>query len=307
MCGEGGQIVNLYGLTETSLAKLFYLGPAEPPPGVQPIGRAIADTQALVLNNGRLTGVGETGEIVIRTPFRTRGYVNVPDQNSEQLRTNPFRDDPGDLLYYTGDLGRYRPDGVIQFLGRRDRQVKVSGARVEPGEIEAVLGQHPAVWSSHVVPAAVGGQQRLVAYVATPTSITAADLRRHCAARLPAYMLPAHFVVRNELPLLANGKVDRSALPLPEAAPEGAPGFTPPATPTERAVAAIWAEVLDRPRVGASDNFFELGGHSLLATQITARLLRDLGVNLPVAVLFEEPTLAGLAQRIDGARRNTGG
>lgn len=307
---HAGEIINLYGPTETSLAKCWYRVPATTSPGVQPIGSPLPETQALILaENNALCGIGEPGEIVLRTPFRSLGYINAPEENARRFVQNPFRDDPGDLLYYTGDRGRYRPDGSLDILGRLDHQVKIRGIRVEPAEIEAVLGQHPAIWENVVIasgqPDAPGRGPRLVAYVVPSPghAPTPGELRRFLQDQLPDYMVPSTFVMLDALPLTPNGKVDRRALPEP-----GAPGrdaeraFVAPRSPDEQLLAGLWAEALGIEPVGIHDDFFELGGHSLLATQLVSRLRRALQMELSVRSLFQFPTIAGLAQYIQTIR-----
>jgi acyl carrier protein len=216
---------------------------------------------------------------------------------------HPFSDEPGARLYQTGDLARYRPDGMIEFLGRLDHQVKIRGYRVELGEIEAVLGQHPAVRESVVLAREeVPGDKRLVAYVVAhqPPGPSSRDLRRLLQATLPDYMVPAAFVALESLPLTPNGKVDRGGLPAPDQArPTPEDAFVAPRTPVEAALAAIWAEILRLPQVGVHDNFFALGGHSLLATQVIARLQAAFQVDLPLRRLFEAPTVAELATYLE--------
>jgi acyl carrier protein len=250
--------------------------------------------------------VGEPGEIVLRTPFRTLGYLNAPEEASRRFVPNPFRDDPADLLYRTGDRGRYRHDGCLEFLGRLDLQVKVRGVRVEPEEVEAALARHPAAASSAVVAApGADGEPRLVAWVAGAAPAGGAEeLRRHLRALLPEPMVPAAFRFVAALPLTPNGKVDRRALAAASAAPaegerpaEEPAGPRPvlPRTPVEEILAGIWEEVLGVEGVGPEDRFFDLGGHSLRATQVLSRLRGALGVDLPLAALFEAATLHDLA------------
>jgi amino acid adenylation domain-containing protein/non-ribosomal peptide synthase protein (TIGR01720 family) len=305
-------IVNLYGPTETTLAKCFYVVPPEPGDGVQPVGRSLPQSQALVLaEGGHRCGVGEWGEIVIRTPYRTRGYVNAPDENRRRFRPNPARSDDRDLLYHTGDRGRFRADGVLEISGRLDDQIKVRGARVEPGEIAGILGQHPAVRQSVVLgQKGEEGGARLVAYVVPEkgTPLTADDLKGSLKAKLPDYMVPSAFVFLEALPLTANGKLDRRALPVPEApATKEAAIPVAPRAPIEEELAAIWREVLRVETVGAHDDFFQLGGHSLLATQVMSRIRGALGVELPIRSIYESPTIAGLATVVGECLRGGGG
>ena len=217
---SGGEIVNLYGPTETTLAKCFYRVPADMPAGVQPVGCPLPETQALVLaENHQPCGVGEPGEIVLRTPFRTLGYVNAPEENCQRFVKNPFRDDERDLLYYTGDRGRYRPDGMLEILGRLDHQVKIRGVRVEPDEVTAILAQHPEVNECVVLPRKDEQENTdLVAYVVTsnPDGIKTSELRSFLIKQLPSVLVPAAFVFLEQLPLTPNGKVDYHALPAPD-------------------------------------------------------------------------------------------
>jgi amino acid adenylation domain-containing protein len=300
-------VVNLYGPTETTLVKCFYQVPDELLPGIQPAGWPLPQTQALVLaDNDRLCGIGEIGEIVLRTPFRSLGYINAPAEQQRFVQ-NPFREDEGDVLYYTGDRGRYRPDGLLEILGRGDDQVKVHGVRVELGEVTAMLAQHPAVQACTVVARKnVSAQTALVAYVvvAALQNVTTSVLRVYLSQHLPTAMVPTAFVFLDALPLLPNGKVDRRALPAPEPTHlELEQAYSAPRTPVEEMVAEIWADILGLERVGIHDNFFALGGHSLLATQVLSRIRKVLRVELPVRCLFETPTAAGLAAYIETLRQ----
>ena len=196
---------------------------------------------------------------------------------------------------------RYLPDGNVEFLGRVDYQIKIRGYRVELGEIESVLKEHPAVLEAVVLAREdVRGQLRLCAYLLTqgPLAGAASDLRRHAAQRLPDYMVPSAFVLLESLPLTPGGKVDRQALPAPEFGMRDGADYVAPRTETERVLTNIWAEVLRLPQVGAEDNFFALGGHSLLATQVVSRIRRVLGVELPLRMMFEAPTVEKLAEKI---------
>jgi acyl carrier protein len=265
------------------------------------VGRGIDGVQLLVLNaGGRMAGVGELGEVVIRTPYLARGYANDAELTAARFRPNPLTGDPQDRVYFTGDLGRYRPDGAVEVAGRADRQVQVRGFRVEPAEAEAAIAAHPAVRDVAVVPlAGADGEPRLVAYVVTHarTIDPAAELRAWLKGRLPDFMAPSAFVRLDALPLTANGKLDPGALPSPE--PVAETGYVAPRTAAEQVVAELWAEVLRVERVGVDDNFFALGGHSLLATQVLSRVDQAFGVKLPVRSLFEHPTVAALAAAIE--------
>lgn len=303
--GSGG-IVNLYGPTETVMCKCWSVVPGEPAPGVQPVGRPMPQTQALVLTaGGELCGVGEIGEIVLRTPFRSLGTLGPHGLEQGRFVANPRRDDPRDLLYPTGDLGRFRPDGSLEICGRRDRQVKVRGARVELEEVESGLAGLPGVAAAVVEAFEEVGERRLVAYVVPRAGsvLDPAGLAAALRERLPAYMIPAAFVPLDRLPRTASGKVDRAALPppRPERPTLGAAAFVAPRNPLEFQVAQIWEELLGVRPVGVCDNFFDLGGHSLLAIRMLARIEQSLGAVLRLSDLFPEPTVEHLARRL--ARR----
>jgi amino acid adenylation domain-containing protein len=306
---ESGQIANFYGPTETTLAKCYYEVPAGTVEGVQPIGWPLPSTQALVLaDRNRLCGIGEPGEIVIRTPFRSLGYLNAAPMDQQRFAANPFRSaDDQDLVYYTGDRGRYRPDGAVEILGRLDDQVKIRGMRVEPDEVNAVLARYPAVQESIVLARETDGtpsEKFLVAYVvaAGQPAPTARDLRQFLHDQLPEYMVPAAYVLLAALPLTPNGKVDRRALPVPDAAPLELESIVDaPRTPVEEALVDIWMRVMGHAQVGIHANFFELGGHSLMATQVISRVRQVFKIELPLRSLFETPTVAGLAEQIETA------
>jgi amino acid adenylation domain-containing protein len=303
--GEG-RVVNLYGPTETTLAKCWYEVPVCPPPGVLPVGRPLPGAQALVQRaGGVLCGVGEVGEIVLRTPYRT--HVRAGRQEMSRWSANPATKDVGDLLYATGDLGRYRADGSLDILGRTDRQVKIRGVRVETDEVAAVVSRHPAV-SQAVVAAAAdpAGHPMLVAYLVAPgrTLATETQVRGYLGKRLPAAMVPGVLVFVDDIPVTANGKTDWRALP-PAVAPAAASAsetFLAPRTEVERVIAQIWSSLLNRERIGVHDDFFALGGHSLLAMQVVSRVASALGVALPLHVLFESPTVAGIAVAVEDRR-----
>ncbi|MFN6531145.1 non-ribosomal peptide synthetase [Nostoc sp. ChiSLP03a] len=287
------EIVNLYGPTETTLAKCYYQVPSEPTPGVQPVGRTLPETQALVLSaNGQLCGIGETGEIVLRTPFRSLGYINALEEMRSRFVKNHFRNDDQDLLYYTGDRGRYLPDGSLEILGRLDHQVKIRGIRVELGEIETVLAQHPFVHQTVVI----AHEERLVAYI-IPTqdsTPTISEIRRFLSTKLPQYMMPSSFVFLDSLPLTPNGKVDRRALPTPSNI-NNLDTFVEPRNQLELQLVQIWSKILKVDKVGVQDNFFDLGGHSLLAPYLMAQIKQQFGKDVSLTNLFQNPTIEQLA------------
>lgn len=302
------EVVNLYGPTETTLIKCFYRVPAVMQAGVQPVGGPIADTQVLVVNkSGTLCGVYEPGEIVLRTPFRSLGYVNSAEETAKRFVKNPFRDDEKDLVYFTGDAGCYHPDGTVAILGRQDDQIKVRGVRVEPAEVAAVLARHPSVQNCAVLGKKdERGESHLIAYVVASAvaTVTIAQLRSYLLEQLPAAMVPSYFVLLPVLPLTANGKIDRKALPEPDSqASKQQERYSPPRTRTETLIAGVWGEILTINPVGIFDNFFDLGGHSLLATRIVSRLRKVLQVDLSLRALFENPTVATLADHIQAIKR----
>lgn len=297
---RGGELWNMYGPTETTIWSATTR--VRPDDGPIDIGRPIANTQLYIVDDeGRPTPPGAVGELWIGGAGVARGYFRRPALTAERFVPHPFG---RGTLYRTGDLVRYDGAGRLQFLGRVDHQVKVRGFRIEPGEVESALVALPTVSAAAVMAVPDDtGTARLVAYVVTEEDLAlyASALRDALATRLPAYMVPGQFVRLEALPLNANGKVDRAALP---AAPAGerTAAYIAPRTPTEEALAEIWAPLLRLERIGIDDRFFDLGGHSLLATRVMSRIRAAMGVALPLAALFERPTIAGLAATIDAVR-----
>jgi amino acid adenylation domain-containing protein len=307
LLGRGACLWNLYGPTETTIWSSADRVGADPGPSV-PIGRAIANTSLYVLDAQlRPVPIGVAGELYIGGAGLARGYLNRPALTAERFVPDPFSDRPGARIYRTGDLARWRSDGRLEYLGRLDHQVKIRGHRIELGEIEAVLAMQPGIRQAVVVAhEEPSGGSRLVAYLVPrdETAPTVATLRAALESALPDYMIPSAFVVRESLPLTPNGKLDRAALPAPEGDRSSASaGFVAPRDPVEETIAVAWSAVLGLPRIGVDDNYFELGGHSLLATQIVARVRDAFGVEVPLRVLFEAPTVAGLAAYVATARR----
>lgn len=300
---------NHYGPSETHLATWLRLeGPAHEWPRLPAIGKPIANAQAFVLDTKlQPVPIGVVGELFIGGDGLARGYFNRPDQTAWRFIPNPFNAAPGARLYRTGDLVRHVKDGLLEFVGRSDNQVKVRGFRIEVGEIESVLKQHPAVSQVAVVASADDdGHKRLVAYVVAGKERTPSneELRNHLRARLPEYMVPAAFLTLDRLPLSRSGKVNRHALPaVSQAKGSELDGYVAPRTPIEEILTAIWAEVLKIERVGVHDNFFDLGGHSLLATQLMSRVRSALQVEVSLRSLFDSPRIADLAQRIEANLR----
>lgn len=298
-----GEIANIYGPTETTLAKFYYRVPRAVSPGIQPVGQPLPHTQGLVVNKGgQLCGIAEPGEIVIRTPYRSLGYVNASREQRGKFVVNPYRNEADDILYHTGDLGRYRPDGQLEIQGRVDHQVKIGGVRIELGEVESVIAKHPDV--SECVAAVKGDSaddQRLVAYVVPKPGAkpSISSLRGLIKRELPKYQHPSHFVILEKLALLPNGKVDRNSLPDPGTErPDAEDAFVAPRDGVELKLSRIWEDVLKISPVGVRDDFFDMGGHSLLAVRLIAQIHKAFDRWLPLASLFEGATVERLALRL---------
>ncbi|HEU4561344.1 MAG TPA: amino acid adenylation domain-containing protein, partial [Longimicrobium sp.] len=267
-----------------------------------PIGRPLGNVRLYVCDAlGIPQPAGVPGELLIGGAGVARGYLGRAGLTAERFVPDPFGSQPGARVYRTGDRARWRADGTLEFLGRTDFQVKIRGFRIEPGEIEAVLSAHAEVREARVIVREdKPGEQRLVAYVVG--EVDADALRERLRLSLPEYMVPSAFVALERLPLTPNGKLDRKALPAPEYA-AGADRYLAPQTPVEEVLAGIWAEVLRLERVGVTESFFALGGHSLLATQVVSRIREVFTVELPLRALFEGPTVAELAGRVEALRR----
>ncbi|HVR98675.1 MAG TPA: amino acid adenylation domain-containing protein, partial [Thermoanaerobaculia bacterium] len=309
----GCRVLNHYGPTETTVGVLTcptWALSERRTPGV-PLGAPLGRTRAVVVDD-RLQPVpaGVPGELLAGGPQVTRGYLGRPALTAERFVPDPFAGEPGARLYRTGDLVRLLPGGDLEFLGRIDQQVKIRGYRVEPGEVEAALRRHPEVREAAVV-VRQGGEPALAAFVVarnTPDGAAPAVLRGWLRERLPDAMVPSEWALLDALPLNANGKVDRRALAEHVTAPVS--GETPglaPRTPVEEVLAAVWSDLLGVETVSVDAGFFELGGHSLLATRLISRLRAALGVALPLRDVFEEPTVRGLARRVEAALRAAAG
>ena len=305
--GGNCEVLNHYGPTETTVGSLTlrlneYDCKGSPAQTI-PIGRPIGNTRIYILDaQGEPVPIGVAGELYIGGEGVTVGYVNQPERTAERFVPERYGPDANAKMYRTGDLVRYLPDRNVEFLGRVDDQVKIRGFRIELGEIGSVLLQHGAVKQAVVLALPDDrGEKSLVAYVVA--SVGGEELRSYLRTQLPDYMLPSAIVELPKLPLNANGKVDRQALPRPEDVKGAQKEPVAPRTPSEEVVAAIWEEVLKRDGIGVEDNFFEIGGHSLLATQIASRLREHFHIPAPVRVVFEAPSIAELADRMDATRR----
>ncbi|HEX7243226.1 MAG TPA: amino acid adenylation domain-containing protein, partial [Longimicrobiaceae bacterium] len=302
----GRRFFNGYGPTETTIGTT--LGECFAGGGKPSIGRPFTNLRAYVLDpHGDPVPTGVAGELYVGGVGVVRGYLRRPELTAERFVPDPFSGETGTRLYRTGDRGRWLASGELEFLGRVDAQVKIRGFRIEPGEIEAVLlGQAGVREGVVAVREDAPGENRLVAYVVAQEGeeLSTAELRANLGARLPEYMVPSAFVVLERLPVTANGKVDRRALPAPPRAVEEE--LAGPRTAAEELRAGIWVSVLRLEWVGVEESFFELGGHSLLATQVVSRVRQVFGVELPLRAVFEAPTLAALAERIEALRGAAG-
>jgi amino acid adenylation domain-containing protein len=299
-------VCNLYGPSETSVYSTWVVmrrGEAF----VSHIGRPIANTRIYVLDAHRQpVPVGVVGELYIGGVGVARGYLNRPELTAEKFLTDPFSPELGARMYRTGDLGKWLADGNVEFLGRNDSQVKIHGFRIELGEIEARLASCPGVRDAAVIASEdARGDKGLIAYYTSSEEEAPSPraLRLHLSTTLPTYMVPAAYVRLKMLPQTANGKIDRTALSLPDADARPAGTYEPPQGGIESSLASIWAEVLDVEHVGKNDNFFDLGGHSLLIAKLLARVKRDLDMYVPMATIFQHSTLHEFSNALAGRMR----
>ncbi len=312
MVAGSARFVSSYGPTETAVTTMWRGTAAEVSGWRMPsvaLGRPLTDVRLAVLDRAlQPVPLGVSGELCVSGIGLAHGYIGRSDLTADRFVPDPYSDDPGARLYRTGDRVRYRADGVLEFLGRFDHQLKLHGVRIESGEIEALLRRHPQVRAAVVVALPKAGVRRpLVAYV-VPADLapTDADLREHLAAHLPSTVLPNVFCFLDALPISANGKIDRRALPVPDLVDEERT-IAEPATHTEHLLSEMWSETLTLPQVSVDDDFFALGGNSLAATRLASRLRDAFDVDLPVRAVFEAPTIATLARYIDERRRERRG
>ena len=306
------RLLNCYGPTENTTFSTWYdvARASDEAPSI-PIGRPIANSMCYVLDGKqRLLPVGAEGELYVGGDGVGVGYWNRPELTTVAFVPDPFRDEPGARLYRTGDLARWLPDGTLQFVGRRDGQVKLRGFRIELREIEFALREHPAVHEAAVLLRTTGTEKVLVAYVRPKGDAPSpTDLRAHLAARVPAYMIPARWLISDQLPLTPSGKLDlrtldqRDDLPATEAEAAPATGTASGRTPFERRLIQVWQELLETVAIGPHDDFFELGGHSMLAVRLGATVEREFGCRIPLAMLLQASKLERMAAVIEDAAR----
>jgi amino acid adenylation domain-containing protein len=297
------ELHNLYGPTECAIDMTAWACCGATSSEQVPVGRPMANTRMYILDaRGQPAPIGVAGELVLAGAQVGRGYLRRPSLTAERFVPDPFSPEPGARMYQTGDLARWRPDGNVDYLGRNDFQVKLRGFRIELGEIESRLCAHPTVREAVVLAREdLAGEKRLVAYVVpreAPSPPSAEALRAHLQAALPEYMIPAAFVVLEVLPITANGKLDRQALPAPDMSARAAAAYEPPQGPVEEALALIWQELLGLERVGRHDDFFALGGHSLMAIRLMVQIEATMQAGLAFSSLYRNATVAGLAQQI---------
>jgi amino acid adenylation domain-containing protein len=292
----GVPVINHYGPTEATVVTTAS-GPLAQPWGTPPIGGPIANTRVYVLDqNGRPVESGVPGELHIGGIAVAQGYLGQPDLTAARFVPDPFGSAPGARLYRTGDLVRWREDGTLRFLGRMDQQVQIRGYRVEPAEVEAALIARPGIVEAAVVPYSAQAGEQLIGYVVATGAVDAELIRGDLADVLPSYMVPAAVIPLDALPKTSSGKVDRPALPAPVL---GSGDRTAPRDDCEKALAAIWSNVLGVPDIGVHENFFTVGGHSLLATKVIVRVNDEFGVDLPLSAVFRNPTIACLGAAVE--------
>ena len=303
--GSYTKLVNLYGPSETTLAKCFYRIASKeyPSNSIIPLGQPIPDTALLILNNGKVCSTEEVGEIYIKTKYMSRGYFEAPLLTKSSFIKDPLSEDTDDIIYKTGDLGKTTSDGNLCFMGRADNQVKMFGNRIEIGEIEVALRNHPEIRQAAVaVKSDVFNNKRLVGYIISNNGKApkVEPLKRFLKDRLPEYMIPAVFVTLKSLPLTHNGKVDRNALPEPDRIrPELEQVYMPPKTSFEKEITTTWCKILGVDKIGVHDNFFDLGGSSILAAKLSLILEEMLHMKIPVTHIYQFPTISYLSEALN--------
>lgn len=304
MFGTRIKLVNLYGSTETTMIKMFHVVDKLPPEGKPiPIGKGMKGAVPLILNeHQKLCGIGKVGEIYIRSPFLALGYYKKEEQTKQVFIQNPLQLEQPELVYRTGDLGKYLSDGTVEYVGRHDHQVKIRGIRVELAEIESILLEHDGIHEIAVVDRKDDeGDYTLYAFFTGQDKLKVEEIYDYCKAKLPTHMIPAQFKWLDKMPLLPNGKINRKLLSDMNIEHKllDTREYIEPNTETEKALVEIWREVLSIEKIGIKDNFFVLGGHSLLAMQVRARISEQLKVNMKLKNLFTYPTIQELAAHLD--------
>jgi amino acid adenylation domain-containing protein/thioester reductase-like protein len=299
--GKSTRWTNVYGVTESSVDSTSYLVDIDALKNriSVPIGAPIVNTWIYILDGNRNpVPVGVPGELYIGGDGLAKGYLNNPERTEQNFVPDPFRD--GELMYRTGDLGKWLPDGNIDFLGRIDFQIKIRGFRIELGEIESAMSSYPGIEDCVVVDRIdAAGDRYLIGFYVASNEISIPDLRNSLAGALPDYMVPGRFMRLDALPLNTSGKVDRNSLPEPEDSFNASETeYVAPRNDTEKALALIWQDVLAIDKVGVKDNFFDIGGHSLKATKVVSRIKKDMNIELPLRAIFEDPTIEGLGRAI---------
>lgn len=297
-------LVNLYGPSETTLAKVFYRIPKvihESLLEIVPLGNPITNTRVLILNEeGTICKIGEVGEICIKTPFRTLGYFGNDTLNKEKFRQNPIHNEHEDILYFTGDLGKYLEDRSIAFVGRTDSQIKIRGNRVELGEVEKTIMGLEGISQAVVISITrSSGDQALASYYTAEHTLDSKTIIKHIQRYLPDYMVPSFFIPLADFPLNINGKINRKALPKPQELLYESIEYVPPKSDLEIALAAIWSDVLNLKKVGVTNSFFELGGHSLNAVKAVSAISKQLGLKLALKDFFSYDSIRKQALQLE--------
>jgi amino acid adenylation domain-containing protein/non-ribosomal peptide synthase protein (TIGR01720 family) len=302
------QLVNLYGPSETTLAKIFnrITGPVLEPAAIMPLGKPISNTIIIIIKNNKLCEIGEIGEIYIKTPFRSRGYFRNEALTRMSFVQNPLHNESEDIVYKTGDLARYDKDRNVIYVGRQDTQVKIRGNRVEIAEIEKCILELGAVGQTVILPVVnADGENILACYYILAGKVNTKELQEHLQQRLPAYMHPSFYIPLPEFPLGLNGKVDKKALPRPEEILYEHLQYIAPDTALETQLTDVWKETLGLRKVGVTNSFFELGGHSLNAMKVITRIYKYMGKEIMLKDFFDHPTIRQLAQLLESRAHTT--
>jgi amino acid adenylation domain-containing protein len=303
--GEKASLANLYGPSETTLAKICHRINENiyQPNEIIPLGKPLPNTSILIISDGLLCSPNVIGEIFIKTPFRSKGYYKEPGMTKEKFIQNPLHDDYEDIVYQTGDLAKYFEDGTIAFTGRQDSQVKIRGNRVELSEIEKAILNYPDIKQAIVLPVKnADGDNVLTCYYVGDAYFDKEKLRTYLKDYLPEYMFPSFYIHLDEFPLNLNGKIDRRALPKPEELLYDQLTFEAPGNELEEKLSVIWANVLNLKKVGINNSFYELGGHSLSVTKVLSRIYKELGIEISLKDIFNNPTIKKLAALLSGKK-----